>query len=107
VLLFFTPGGDGGWHDVFTWNGDTLAKAPPAPGSPKDLVEDDSLTTVAELVGAEVVDGRLFSWFSTGDTSAPFELRVWTWQLEGQRLVATEVDGTQCRTRPGQYPEPG
>lgn len=104
VVLSFS-GGDAGWLKVFTWDGDTVVQAEPATGSPADLVHDGGLYTEAEVVSSALVDGGLISWVPTGDTSTPIEVRVWTWQLDENRLVATEVEQVQCMS-PGQYPKP-
>ncbi|MPZ60316.1 MAG: hypothetical protein GEU93_03260 [Propionibacteriales bacterium] len=94
VVLSFS-GGDAGWLRVFTWDGDTVVQAEPAAGSPADLVNDGGLYTAAEIVSSALVDGDLISWVPTADTSAPYEVRTWTWQLDKNRLVATE-SGIQC-----------
>lgn len=104
VVLSFS-GGDAGWLKVFTWDGDTVVQAEPATGSPADLVHDGGLYTEAEVVSSALVDGGLMSWVPTGDTSTPIEVRVWTWQLDENRLVATEAEQVQCMS-PGQYPKP-
>lgn len=104
VVLSFS-GGDAGWLKVFTWDGDTVVQAEPDPGSPTDLVDDGGLYTDPYAGSSALVDGGLISWVSTGDTSAPYEVRVWTWQLDENRLIATEADQIQCMS-PGQYPEP-
>lgn len=104
VVLSFS-GGDAAWLKAFTWHDGTIDQAEPAPGSPADLVDDGGLYSSEEVASSSVVDGELISWVGTDDTSEPFEVRVWTWQLEGKRLVATEEEQLQC-TRPGQHPQP-
>lgn len=104
VVLSFS-GGDAAWLKVFTWDGDTVVQAEPATGSPADLVDDGGIHSAPEVASSALVDGGLISWVGTGDTSAPYEVRVWTWQLDGKRLVAAEAEQVQCVT-PGQYPKP-
>ncbi len=104
VVLSFS-GGDAAWLKVFTWDGDTVVQAEPATGSPADLVADGGIYSAPEVASAALVDGGLISWVGTGDTSAPYEVRVWTWQLNEKRLVAGEAEQVQCMT-PGQYPKP-
>lgn len=104
VVLSFS-GGDSAWLKVFTWDGDTVVQALPATGSPADLVDDGSLYTAAEIVSSTLVDGDLISWVGTGDTSAPYQVRVWSWSLDENRLVATEEEQAQCIS-PGQNPRP-
>lgn len=105
VVLSFS-GGDAGWLKVFTLDGDTLVQAEPAPGSVGDLVYDGGLYSEEGVAGSVLVDGHLISWVPTGDESPPFQVRAWTWQLDGTLLVATEVEEIHC-FRPGQqYPEP-
>jgi hypothetical protein len=102
VVLSFS-GGDAAWLKVFTWDGDTVVPAEPAPGSPADLVDDGGLYTAPDVASSALVDG-LVSWVGTDDMSAPYQVRVWTWQLDGSRLAATAA-GVQC-VNPGQYPAP-
>lgn len=104
VVLSFS-GGDAGWLKVFTWDNDTVVRADPATDSPADLVDDGGLYLAPEVASSALVDGGLISWVGTGDTSAPYEVRVWTWQLDRTRLVATETERIQC-INPGQYPKP-
>jgi hypothetical protein len=105
VVLSFS-GGDAAWLKVFTWDGETVVPAQPANGSPADLVDDGGLYTEAETVSSALVDRGLISWVPTGDFSDPFVVKVWTWQLDGAQLVATEADQLQCIMSPGQFPEP-
>jgi hypothetical protein len=105
VVLSFS-GGDAGWLRVFTWNGDTLVQAEPGPDSMADLVDGGALYSEEGVASSALVDGGLISWVPTNDESAPFEVRVWTWQLDGTLLVATEAEQIQC-FRPGeQSPKP-
>jgi hypothetical protein len=104
VVLSFS-GGDAAWLRVFTWDGDTVVQAGPAHDSPADLVDDGGLYIGPETASSALVDGGLISWVSTADTSAPYEVRVWTWQLDETQLVATEAEQTQC-INPGHYPKP-
>lgn len=104
VVLSFS-GGDAAWLKVFTWDGDTVVLAEPAAGSPADLVDSGGLVIAPEVASSALVDGGLISWVPTGDTSRPYEVRVWTWQLNDKRLVATEVEQLQCMS-PGEYPKP-
>jgi hypothetical protein len=104
VVLSFS-GGDAASLEVFTWDGETVVRAEPAPGSPADLVDDGGLYSAPEVASAALVDGGLISWVGTGDVSAPYDVRVWTWQLDDERLVAAEAEQVQCMT-PGEYPEP-
>ncbi len=104
VVLSFS-GGDAAWLKVFTWDGDTVVQAEPASGSPADLVDDGGLHSAPEVASSTLVDGGLISWVGTGDTSSPYEVRVWTWQLDEERLVAVEAQKVQCLI-PGQYPKP-
>ncbi len=105
VVLSFS-GGDAGWLKVFSWDGDTLVQAEPAPGPVADLVYDGGLYSEAGVASSALVDGGLISWVPTGDESAPFEVRVWTWQLDGTLLVATEAEQIQCFSPGQQYPKP-
>jgi hypothetical protein len=105
VVLSFS-GGDAGWLKVFTWDGDTLVQAEPDPGAEAELVFDGGLYSEAGIVSSVLADGGLISWVPTSDETAPFEVRVWTWQLDGTLLVATEADELQCFSPGEQYPEP-
>ena len=102
VVLSFS-GGDSGWLKAFTFDGDTVVRADPATNSPADLVDDGGLYTAAGVVSSALVDGSLISWVPTGDTSSPYQVRVWTWRLDETRLVATEEEQFRCMA-PGQYP---
>ncbi|PSK98660.1 hypothetical protein CLV30_11943 [Haloactinopolyspora alba] len=104
VVLIFS-GGDAGSLQVFTWDGDTVVQAEPGPGSPADLVDDGGLYMDTYIGSFALVDGGLISWVSTGDASEPDEVRAWTWQLEENRLVATETDQAHCM-RAARYPVP-
>jgi hypothetical protein len=105
VVLSFS-GGDVAWLEVFTWDGATVVQAEPATGSPADLVDDGGLYSAPEVASAALVDGVLMSWVGTGDMSAPYQVRVWTWQLDDEQLVATEADQLQCFSPDAQHPEP-
>jgi hypothetical protein len=104
VVLSFS-GGDAAWLRVFAWDGETVVQAHPANDSPAALVDDRGLYLDPEVAASALVDGGLISWVTTGDTSAPYEVRVWTWQLDETQLVATEAQQVQCIS-PGQYPKP-
>lgn len=105
MVLHFS-GGDAGWLKVFMWDGETVIRVEPAPGSTADLVDDGGLYSEEGVAGSALVDDRLISWVSTGNDAAPREVRVWTWQLEGTLLVATEAAQTQCFGPGQQHPEP-
>ncbi|WP_166346670.1 hypothetical protein [Phytoactinopolyspora limicola] len=104
VLSF--RGGAVAWEKVFIWVDDTLVQAIPLADSVEHLVDDDGLYTAQEEVSSGLVDERLISWVPTGDADAPYEVRVWTWELVGLVLLATEAAEPQC-FRPGQqFPGP-
>lgn len=105
IVLGFS-GGDAGWIKVFTWDGDTVVRAEPAPSSPTVLVDDGDLHVSTAGPVSVLLDSGLVSWISTDDPSVPGELRFWTWRLDGQQLVADEEEQPYCMGGPGQYPEP-
>jgi hypothetical protein len=105
VVLSFS-GGDAARLKVFTWDGETVVQAEPDPGPVPDLVEDGGLYSDPYVGSSALVDGGLISWVPTGDETAPFEVRVWTWQLDGTLLVATEAEQIRCMSPGQQFPEP-
>lgn len=108
VVLAYSAG-DAGWLRVFTWDGDTMVRADPADDSPADLI-GDGLFLIEGGVNSALTEIGLISWLAI-EESAPYEVRLWTWQLDGSRLVATESEQTHCMSpdryaEPGQFPEP-
>lgn len=103
-IVLSASGGDAAWLRVYTWDGKAVVRAAPA-DAPDRLVDDGGLYTAPGVAGSALDGDRLISWVGTDDTSAPYQVRVWTWRLEEKRLVATAADRLQC-INPGDYPAP-
>ncbi|NED99917.1 hypothetical protein [Phytoactinopolyspora halotolerans] len=104
VVLAFS-GGDSGWLKIFTWDDGTVVQAEPADGSPPELVNEGDLFIAPGVASSILADGELISWVDATDPPSD-EVRVWTWRLEQNRLVATEADEVQCFSREDQRPRP-
>lgn len=104
VILSLTEGGDYAWIRVLTWDAGSMAEAEEADNAPINL-EIIPSGSYGEGFNTALVDIGLLSWRHVGENAPPYEVQLWTWELDGTQLVATEAEQAHCMD-PEQYQVP-